>query len=276
MPRPVLMASRTRACPLSCPGAAIIHRYRPLRFTGFCKVRDPFQSNRKRRRGLRLIEVDAWVDSSLFRVGRVIAGQFEAVSLFMRRFRVTGFNRVVVELLGDGLTLGAGGAGADAGPRASRLSRDATDWRAQGDLAVTFLDRYGNEIGKRGIKQSDAVPLDEMPDHLIKAVLATEDRRFFDHFGIDVLGHAPRAGREPARQRRRPGRLVAHPAARQEPVPVQRAHARAQDQGGLPRAVAGGQPVQEARSSSSISTAPIWAAAISASRRRRSSISASR
>ena len=27
-----------------------------------------------------------------------------------------------------------------------------------------------------------------MPDHLIKAVLATEDRRFFDHFGIDVLG----------------------------------------------------------------------------------------
>src|SRR4029453_2038971 len=26
------------------------------------------------------------------------------------------------------------------------------------------------------------------PDHLIKAVLATEDRRFYDHFGIDVPG----------------------------------------------------------------------------------------
>ncbi|MEH0071935.1 transglycosylase domain-containing protein [Pannonibacter sp. Pt2-lr] len=27
-----------------------------------------------------------------------------------------------------------------------------------------------------------------MPDILIKATLATEDRRFFEHFGIDVLG----------------------------------------------------------------------------------------
>src|SRR5262249_33294277 len=28
----------------------------------------------------------------------------------------------------------------------------------------------------------------ELPDHLIKAVLATEDRRFYDHFGIDIPG----------------------------------------------------------------------------------------
>ena len=27
-----------------------------------------------------------------------------------------------------------------------------------------------------------------MPDHVINAVLATEDRRFFEHFGIDFLG----------------------------------------------------------------------------------------
>ena len=31
-----------------------------------------------------------------------------------------------------------------------------------------------------------------MPDHLIKAVLATEDRRFYEHFGIDYPGHVPR------------------------------------------------------------------------------------
>src|SRR5258708_25049117 len=36
--------------------------------------------------------------------------------------------------------------------------------------------------------QGDSVPVDEMPDHVIKAVLATEDRRFFEHYGIDVLG----------------------------------------------------------------------------------------
>ena len=151
-------------------------------------MRDPFQSNRKRRRGLRLIEVDAWVDSSLFRAGRVIAAQFEAVSRFMHRFRTTGAARVVVELLGEGLTLGAGGAVLMLAFAIPAFHATATDWQSKGDLAVTFLDRYGNEIGKRGINQSDAVPLEEMPDYLIKAVLATEDRRFYEHFGIDVPG----------------------------------------------------------------------------------------
>jgi len=55
---------------------------------------------------------------------------------------------------------------------------------------VTFLDRYGNEVGSRGIKHNDSVPLDQFPDSLIKAVLATEDRRFYEHFGIDLPGTA--------------------------------------------------------------------------------------
>ncbi|WP_313608740.1 transglycosylase domain-containing protein, partial [Rhizobium sp.] len=72
------------------------------------------------------------------------------------------------------------------------------DWRYRGDFAVTFLDRYGNTIGHRGIIHEDSVPIDQMPDHFIKAVLATEDRRFFDHFGIDFIGLA-RAMSENAR-----------------------------------------------------------------------------
>ncbi|MEA3028479.1 MAG: penicillin-binding protein, partial [Alphaproteobacteria bacterium] len=62
------------------------------------------------------------------------------------------------------------------------------DWLKKSELAVTFLDRYGTEIGSRGIRHNDSIPLAEFPDHLIKAVLATEDRRFYDHFGIDVPG----------------------------------------------------------------------------------------
>ena len=62
------------------------------------------------------------------------------------------------------------------------------DWLKRTDLAVTFLDRYGVEVGRRGIKHDDAIPFEELPDHFIKAVLATEDRRFFSHFGIDVIG----------------------------------------------------------------------------------------
>ncbi len=153
-------------------------------------MRDPFQSNRKRRRGIRMIEVDAWVDSTLFRVGRAVAAGFESATLFMRRFRVTGFSRFAAEILGEGLTLGAAGAVLALALALPAFDDTRGDWRARGDLAVTFLDRYGNEIGKRGINQSDAVPLDEMPDTLIKAVLATEDRRFYEHHGIDVLGTA--------------------------------------------------------------------------------------
>ena len=62
------------------------------------------------------------------------------------------------------------------------------DWLKKSELAVTFLDRHGNEVGSRGIKHNDAIPLEEFPDHLIKAVLATEDRRFYEHFGIDLPG----------------------------------------------------------------------------------------
>ena len=151
-------------------------------------MRDPFQSNRKRRRGPRLIEVDAWIDTSVFRAGRAIAAVFESISIFMRRFRVTGFTRAAVEVASDGLTLGCGGLVLMLALALPAFDATRTDWRTQGDYSMTILDRYGNEIGKRGIRQSDAVPLEDYPDHLIKAVLATEDRRFFTHFGIDVLG----------------------------------------------------------------------------------------
>jgi penicillin-binding protein 1A len=155
-------------------------------------VRDPFQGDlRRRRRRLRLIEVDAWIDTSLFRAGRFLAVRFEAISLFMRRkFRVTGWRRGVAEIVGDGLTLGTIGAVLMLALALPAFDATYSDWRSKGDLAVTFLDRYGNEIGKRGIKRDNSVPLEDMPDHLIKAVLATEDRRFFTHVGIDVLGTA--------------------------------------------------------------------------------------
>jgi penicillin-binding protein 1A len=150
-------------------------------------LRDPFE-NSGRRRGPRFIEIDAWVDSSLYRAGKVVAAWAEAFSLFMRRFRVTGWKRGGVEVLGDALTLGAGGAVVMLMLALPAFEVTKTDWRSQGDYSVTFLDRYGAEIGKRGIRRSETVALADMPDHLIKAVLATEDRRFFDHFGIDVFG----------------------------------------------------------------------------------------
>jgi penicillin-binding protein 1A len=62
------------------------------------------------------------------------------------------------------------------------------DWLKPSNLSVTFEDRNGVEIGERGVKHDGAVPIEELPDYFIKAVLATEDRRFYSHFGIDVVG----------------------------------------------------------------------------------------
>lgn len=62
------------------------------------------------------------------------------------------------------------------------------NWLKQQDLAVTFLDRYGTEVGRRGIKHDDSLKLDDFPDIMIKALVSTEDRRFYEHWGIDPIG----------------------------------------------------------------------------------------
>ena len=136
-----------------------------------------------------LLSTDALIDSSIFDSGRRSRELYEDFSTFMERFHVSGLARVGVELACEGLTLGLGGLivlMALAGSAFQMTSEG--DWLKQTDLAVTFLDRYGNEVGQRGIKHDDAVPLEQYPDYLVKAVLATEDRRFYEHFGIDVIG----------------------------------------------------------------------------------------
>jgi penicillin-binding protein 1A len=97
----------------------------------------------------------------------------------------------VVEPVSEAATLGLGGLIvmlALAVPAFRETSDD--DGLKKSELAVTFLDRFGNEVGSRGIRHNDAIPLEEYPDHLIKAALATEDRRFYEHFGIDPSGLA--------------------------------------------------------------------------------------
>src|SRR3954469_5055561 len=139
--------------------------------------------------GKRLLDVDARVDSFMFQTARLLREAYERFSTFMDRFHVSGWRRGLVELLSEGATLGTGGLVLMltlALPAFQETSDD--DWLKKSELAMTILDRYGNEVGARGIKHNDSVPLDQFPDHLIKAVLATEDRRFYEHFGIDVPG----------------------------------------------------------------------------------------
>lgn len=52
---------------------------------------------------------------------------------------------------------------------------------------VTVLAADGSVLAERGLRRGH-IRIDVLPDHLIKAVLATEDRRFYDHWGVDVGG----------------------------------------------------------------------------------------
>jgi len=137
-----------------------------------------------------LLDFDSRLDSTVFLSARWLREYFERFSAFMDRFHVAGWRRwAVVEPLSEAATLGLGGMMvmlALAIPAFRETSDD--DWLKKSELAVTFLDRFGNEVGSRGIRHNDAIPLEDYPDHLIKAVLATEDRRFYDHFGIDPSG----------------------------------------------------------------------------------------
>jgi penicillin-binding protein 1A len=138
------------------------------------------------------LDLDARIDSSLFSSGKGARELYERFSAFMDRFYVGGWKRwVFIEPFSEAATIGLGGLVlllALAIPAFRQTADD--DWLKKSDLAVTFLDRYGNPIGSRGIKHNDSIPLEDFPDNLIKATLATEDRRFYEHFGIDIPGLA--------------------------------------------------------------------------------------
>ncbi|EUB95279.1 penicillin-binding protein, 1A family [Rhizobium sp. CF080] len=159
---------------------------------GNSKVQDEPKSSDDRPRSKRhlLLRIDSWIDSTVWNLGFRLAEIWEEITIFFRRFRVRGWKRIGFELAGEAMTLGTAGFVLLLALAQPAFEETHEDWRNRGDFAVTFLDRYGSVIGHRGIIHEDSVPIDELPDHLIKAVLATEDRRFFDHFGIDFFGLA--------------------------------------------------------------------------------------
>ncbi len=145
-----------------------------------------------------LLRIDSFIDSGLWTAAARLVDFWEDVTIASRKLHVRGWKKLLVNLTGDALTFGTAGSVVVLALAMPAFEETKKDWRYRGDFAVTFLDRYGNTIGHRGIIHEDSVPIDQMPDHFIKAVLATEDRRFFDHFGIDFIGLA-RAMSENAR-----------------------------------------------------------------------------
>ena len=134
-------------------------------------------------------KADGFVSSMLFEIWDGLKCMGSAYSSFLfRYFRVSGPKRVIIDFLDDMMTFGMVMAFALLAYALPPFSGTGDVWNRGRAYAVTFTDSSGEIIGQRGIRQDDAIPLEEIPPRMIQAVLATEDARFFDHFGVDVIG----------------------------------------------------------------------------------------
>ena len=71
---------------------------------------------------------------------------------------------------------------------APRIPEGSDLWNVNRQSAVVVLDRNGEEIASRGARYGAQVDPADLPDYLVQAFLSTEDRRFYDHGGVDLRG----------------------------------------------------------------------------------------
>ena len=136
----------------------------------------------------RLWRADGTVSTAVFETWDVLKRCHSSYSSFLERFRLRGLKRVFIDLLDDGLTFGVMFCFLLLAYALPPFSGTGDVWNRGREYAVTFTTADGEIIGRRGIRQDDAIPLSDIPPQMIKAVLATEDARFFDHFGVDIVG----------------------------------------------------------------------------------------
>ena len=53
--------------------------------------------------------------------------------------------------------------------------------------STTVIAENGNEIQTFGQVYSEVIRSEELPQYVIDAIISTEDRRFYSHFGFDII-----------------------------------------------------------------------------------------
>ena len=134
------------------------------------------------------VELDSLVSSTVFEVSDWLRRAGMVYSNFVYRFRIRGIRRIFVDIVDDGASFAMFAGLGLLMYALPPFSGTGDIWNRGREYAVTFTDQSGEIIGRRGIRQDDAIPLEEIPPNVINAVLATEDARFYQHFGVDVQG----------------------------------------------------------------------------------------
>src|SRR5215510_16481713 len=110
-----------------------------------------FRHGGSRKRVIDWLGIDAWIDSSLAQAWQSLQDRWNAFTSFFARFRLSGWKKLLNEVIAEGLTLGVGGLAVLfilAIPAINEFDENKIN---TGKYAVKFLDRNGNEIGQRGI-----------------------------------------------------------------------------------------------------------------------------
>ena len=74
-------------------------------------------------------------------------------------------------------------------------------WGLNRPAGATFVDRTGKVVGQRGPRHGEPLTLGELPPYLPQAFLAAEDRRFYRHGALDLVGVARAAQADLAHRR---------------------------------------------------------------------------
>ena len=53
--------------------------------------------------------------------------------------------------------------------------------------STTIIAENGNEVQTFGTVYSEVIRSEELPQYVIDAIVSTEDRRFYGHFGFDII-----------------------------------------------------------------------------------------
>lgn len=61
-------------------------------------------------------------------------------------------------------------------------------WAARNSPSIEFRDRYGRTLLREGAQNAPAIDIRTLPKYVPQAVIAIEDRRFYEHLGIDAEG----------------------------------------------------------------------------------------
>ncbi len=133
-------------------------------------------------------QLEAYVNSALFSFGLVLKAIKARLTYFSQRFQLSWKASFFFFVSSFGLSCFTIGLIFMTLLSLHPLDLANRNLQNPTQISAIFYDRTGEQIGRRGDWRTDPIPIDEMPNYFIQAVLATEDRRFFDHFGVDFIG----------------------------------------------------------------------------------------